>query len=75
MLVVKDDNPIREVAAISSSITSSQDIESVDVRGGLTAAQLVATDCVLLEVVRPGLSGFEECTALRADPKFQTAPS
>lgn len=43
-------------------------------RDGLARAATLRPDLILLDVVMPGMSGFEVCEALRADPVLAEAP-
>jgi len=43
-------------------------------RDGLAKARVLLPDLILLDVVMPGMSGFEVCEALRADPKLAEVP-
>lgn len=41
---------------------------------GLQKAETLQPDLVLLDVMMPGMNGFEVCRRLRANPKFQELP-
>ncbi|MCP4541470.1 MAG: response regulator [Chloroflexi bacterium] len=41
---------------------------------GLEQAQLTQPDLILLDVILPGIDGFETCRRLKADPKIQDIP-
>jgi CheY-like chemotaxis protein len=41
---------------------------------GLAAASAASYDLVLLDLVMPGMSGFEVCRALRALPAYRVVP-
>jgi len=47
---------------------------AADGRAGLAAAGRQTCDLVLLDVVMPGLSGFDVCRALRALPAYRDTP-
>ncbi|MFM6197438.1 MAG: response regulator, partial [Planktothrix sp.] len=40
----------------------------------LTAAQTVAPDLILLDIMMPGMSGFEVCKALKSDAQTDGIP-
>ncbi|MBN2390016.1 MAG: response regulator [Anaerolineae bacterium] len=41
---------------------------------GIARAQLVHPDLILLDIVMPGIDGFETCRRLKADPDMQAIP-
>lgn len=40
----------------------------------LTRARAEAPDCILLDIMMPGLDGYETCAALKADPRLAAIP-
>jgi len=49
-------------------------LEAADGSQGLAVAQAERPDCILLDVVMPGLSGFEVLERLQADPRTREIP-
>jgi sigma-B regulation protein RsbU (phosphoserine phosphatase) len=49
-------------------------IEAVDGIDALAKAHLEVPDLVLLDIMMPGLDGYEVCRQLKADPKFASIP-
>jgi two-component system phosphate regulon response regulator PhoB len=45
-----------------------------DARAGLDRAAETRFDAVILDVVMPGLSGFDACARLRARPEYRDVP-
>lgn len=68
VLVVDDSADVRELVVMTLTAVGFEAHEAVDGTSALSAARLLAPDCVLLDVVLPDLSGLEVCRALRADP-------
>ncbi|MFP5309183.1 MAG: response regulator [Actinomycetes bacterium] len=72
VLVVDDDPLTREILA---TILDLEDYRVVLAEDGETALDLVAggrPDVIVLDVMMPGLNGFEVCRRLKDDP--ETAP-
>ena len=74
ILVVEDDRDIADLvthylrkAGWEATIASSGD-------EGLARARAGAIDLLILDVMLPGLSGFEVCRALRSDPATAAVP-
>ncbi len=74
VLVVDDD--VRNIFALSSALerhgmaveTASNGQEAVDkVRAG-------GIDIVLMDIMMPGMDGYETCRAIRAEPEFRALP-
>ena len=73
MLVVDDDDDVREVTAFALELIGGYEVLAAD--GGAAAlelARLHRPDLVLLDVMMPGMDGPATFRALRADPA--TAP-
>ncbi|HVL89247.1 MAG TPA: response regulator [Actinomycetota bacterium] len=71
VLVVDDDPVIREVV---SAVLSDATCELLVARSGteaLDAAQLHRPHVVVLDVMMPGMNGFEVCRRIRALPELQ----
>ena len=41
---------------------------------GLKLAKLERPDCILLDIMMPGMDGYETCLALKADPELAHIP-
>lgn len=74
-ILVVDDQP--ENLHLLSDALGSQEYEVKGVVNGsmaLMVANSVVPDLILLDVVMPGLSGYEVCEQLKADPTTQNIP-
>ncbi len=74
ILIAEDDQAMREALA---SLTESLGYEAVAVADGEAALAAVAAqspDLLLSDVVMPGLSGFDLCRRLKADPVTRLIP-
>lgn len=70
-ILIADDEPSLRllVRATLSANKSFELIESFDGNEALSKAQKELPDLILLDVMMPGLSGFEVCERLKNDPK------
>ena len=70
-ILIADDEPSLRllVRATLSSNKSFDLVEASDGQEALTKAQNEMPDLLLLDVMMPGLSGFEVCERLKNDPK------
>ena len=69
VLLIDDEDDIRKVARLSLSRVGKMDV--VDAAGGLDGlkrAEQESPDVILLDVMMPGMDGFEVCRVLKADP-------
>jgi two-component system, OmpR family, response regulator MtrA len=65
VLLVEDDASIREVTALALGRAGFRVTVSGDGRDGLSRAQETAFDLVVLDVMLPGLDGYEVCKEIR----------
>ena len=72
VLVVDDDPLVRNLLAAVLHDASFDLDEAVDGHDALAIASVHPPDVVVVDVMMPGLDGFEVCRALRADPAFAT---
>lgn len=68
ILVVDDDDSVRELARMSLAAAGFEVHEAVDGPSALSTATRVSPDCILLDVLMPGMSGQEVCRVLRGQP-------
>ncbi|MBI3590271.1 MAG: response regulator [Candidatus Melainabacteria bacterium] len=70
-ILIADDEPsLRLLVKATLSANKSFDIiEAVDGHEALSKSQSELPDLLLLDVMMPGLSGFEVCERLKNDPK------
>jgi len=65
VLLVEDDASIREVTALALSRAGFRVTTSGDGRDGLNRAHQTAFDLIVLDVMLPGLDGYEVCKEIR----------
>jgi diguanylate cyclase (GGDEF)-like protein len=66
VLVVDDDPGARLLASSALEIAGFRVFTAEDGPSALAQFRAQPTDCVVLDVVMPGMSGFDVCTAMRA---------
>jgi CheY-like chemotaxis protein len=74
VLVIDDDQTIRMLLGIVIKQLGYCALEVSSGAEGITAAIASQPDLILLDVMMPGMDGFETCRALRADPKTDAIP-
>jgi len=65
VLVVEDDEGIREMLKYNLTAAGFSVQEAADGASGLRTARTAKPDLVLLDLMLPGMSGFDFCRALR----------
>lgn len=68
VLVVDDTAAVRELALMTLAAIGFEVHEAVDGASALVVARSVVPDCILLDLMMPGMDGLEVCRSLRADP-------
>lgn len=74
ILIVDDDVTITE---LMKALVSMEGHEPTTVNDSLQAVEIaksVAPDLITLDLMMPGLTGFELCKMLREDPEFSKTP-
>ena len=74
VLVVDDDPGARLLAGTALELAGFRVIAAADGASALTRFREHAADCVVLDVVMPGMNGFEVCRALRAMAQGRHVP-
>ena len=74
VLVVDDDPGARLLVGTALEMAGFRVITAADGMTALGQFREHAADCVVLDVVMPGMSGFEVCTAIRALPQCRHVP-
>jgi len=72
VLVVDDDPLVRNLLSAVLHDANFDLDEAVDGQDALTIAASRQPDVVVLDVMMPGIDGYEVCRTLRADPGFAT---
>src|ERR1700752_5366945 len=74
LLLADDSVTIQKVVGISFA---NEDIDITTVYNGRDAvakARAIRPDTILADVVMPGMSGYEECETIKADPNLRHVP-
>ena len=74
VLIVDDDPGAQRVLAAALEFAGFRVTCAADAAGALGLLRSQPIDCVVLDVVMPGMSGFEACNALRALPECRQVP-
>jgi two-component system sensor histidine kinase/response regulator len=74
ILIVDDHRYVRDMVRALFEGLSYRVVEACNGEEGLAVAQAQRPDCVLLDVVMPGLSGFEVLERLNQDPRTREIP-
>jgi CheY-like chemotaxis protein len=74
ILVIDDSATIQKVIQLAFAGRDYELTSAADGEAGLRLARQRRPDLVLLDVVIPGMDGYEVCEAIRADPALQDVP-
>lgn len=74
ILVVDDDEEFNETIRYNLARAGYQPEPACDGRAALAAVHARRPDLILLDVMLPGLDGWEVCRALRDDPSLRDIP-
>src|SRR5687767_14395790 len=74
LLIIDDDLLVRTLAAEALKASGFEVSEAGDGPEGLAQIETCRPDLVLLDVVMPGMDGYEACRALRALPAWARIP-
>jgi sigma-B regulation protein RsbU (phosphoserine phosphatase) len=74
ILVVNDEEPVRELIGMILQKHGYQVIEAVDGFKGIEKAISELPDLILLDVMMPGMDGYETCVKLKLEPKTKEIP-
>ena len=74
VLVIDDEAPIRLLCRVNLEAEGIEVLEAADGRSGLNLAREQHPDVVLLDVMMPGLDGFEVTRRLRSNAATRTTP-
>lgn len=69
VLVVDDDDVIRQLISVNLELEGFEVFTAVDGEECLATIDEIAPDVVTLDVMMPGLDGWETAQRLRSDPK------
>jgi DNA-binding response OmpR family regulator len=74
ILIVEDDKFLRELIAQKILRENYDIIEAVDGESGFKAVKEGKPDLVLLDLILPGIDGFEVLSRIKADPEISQIP-
>lgn len=74
LLIVDDELLVRTLAAEALKASGFEVEEAADGAGGLAQIERCRPDLVLLDVMMPGIDGYEVCRTLRTRPEFARIP-
>jgi diguanylate cyclase (GGDEF)-like protein len=74
VLIVDDDPGARMLLGAALEMAGFRVNSAADGTSALTQFRSQPADCVILDVVMPGMNGFETCAALRAMPECRHVP-
>jgi DNA-binding response OmpR family regulator len=72
VLVVDDDPLVRDLLSAVLHDANFDLDEAIDGQDALRIAAVQPPDVVVLDVMMPGLDGYEVCRSMRADPAFKS---
>lgn len=74
ILVVEDEQPIRKLIDLNLRLETHEVITAADGYEALQQAEAGLPDLVILDIMLPGLDGWEVLKRLREDVKFRDTP-
>ena len=74
ILIVDDDITITELMKVLVTMEGHQPTTVNDSTKAMEVASSVNPDLITLDLMMPGLTGFELCELLHSDPKFKKIP-
>jgi CheY-like chemotaxis protein len=74
VLVVDDESPLRLIYRVNLEDEGLEVVEAADGRTGLEKAKTESPDLILLDVMMPGLNGWQVAKYLRAEPATRAIP-
>lgn len=74
ILVIDDEPEIMNVTRTILETEGHEVIEAKDGEEGLRLLEEERPDAILLDIMLPGMSGWEVCNTIRGDPKLKDIP-
>lgn len=74
ILAVEDDAFLRELVIQKLLKEGFEAIEAVDGEDGIAKARSEKPDCILLDLILPGMDGFQVLSVLKKDPDLSRIP-
>jgi len=74
VLVIDNEQNVQKVAKVNLTASGYQVLVAADGEEGLRLAELHHPDLILLDLMMPGISGWDVLTAIRTRPQLQKTP-
>ncbi len=74
VLVIDDERNLRKLVKVNLSARGYQVLVAPDGEKGLKLAELECPDLILLDLMLPGMSGWDVLTALKTNQQLQETP-
>ena len=74
ILVIDDETLIRTIMRDMLEGAGYEVVAAPSGEEGLQLAKAERPDCILLDIMMPGMDGYETCSALKADPDLARIP-
>lgn len=74
ILIINDNESIREIVQFYLEMKDYDIYQAVNGNEGVQKAKEILPDLILLDIMMPGINGFETCRQLKQDPKTQEIP-
>jgi DNA-binding response OmpR family regulator len=74
ILCIDDDRLVLSVCSDALEWHGFRPLTAPDGPAGIETAKKERPDLILLDIMMPGMTGFEVCQRLRAEPEFQATP-
>jgi DNA-binding response OmpR family regulator len=74
ILVIEDEASIQKLTKANLTASGYRVLTAIDGEEGLRMAKTECPDLVLLDLILPGISGWDVLTAIRTSPKLRKTP-
>ena len=74
VLVVDDEFLLRTILKDSLEEAGHTVLLAENGRAALARAKADSPDCILLDIMMPGIDGYQTCAAIKADPQLASIP-
>jgi len=74
ILIIEDDKFLRELIARKLTLENYEIVEAIDGEEGLKKIKETKPDLVLLDLILPGIDGFDVLSKIKDDPALASIP-
>ena len=74
ILIIDDEALLRTMMSDALEAAGHKVVMAASGDEGLKLAKLERPDCILLDIMMPGMDGYETCLAFKADPELAHIP-